>query len=337
MGGTELTAARVAEMLAAHHELYVLQHCRNDSVCSVNGVRYESGGSWRTVAVNRDFDIVIIINSFKLLALWRRHARAGTRLILWRHNFIGATHKHAADLLTNIDAFLVCVSEYHKRHSLNVLGVSASSPVADRLRAIYNPVVTVEDEASDDASAKVDVNQLLFASSPHKGLPQVVENFSKLKARIPELKLLVCNPGYLERPLPDCPGVQYTGKLRPAQVHALMRRSLCLFNAQSTFAETFGLVFAESQRMGTPVVAQRGLGAVDEVVGHDYGQALDVDDEDQVYASVMRWRSMRPQLSLNPAFAAQVICRQWLELLTESMKSHYLHNHEPGRITHDLS
>lgn len=334
MGGTELTAARVAEMLTSEHDLSVLQHCRTESVSSANGVRYEPGGQWRRVAAERDFDIVIIINSVKLLALWRRHARPDTRLILWRHNFIGKTHRHTGQLLLDADASMVCVSHYHRRHSLNVLGIDESSVIAGRIGVIYNPVVTIADEMNGGTPPRVDSNQLLFASSPHKGLHQVLKNFSLLRERIPQLLLLVCNPGYLERPLPVCDGVHYTGKLRPAQVHAQMRRSLCLFNAQSEFAETFGLVFAEAHGVGTPVIAQRGLGAVDEIVGCGTGQALDVNDTEQVYASIACWRDgQRPHVALKAAFAAETVKAGWLNLLDAYAIPHDVRMHATESIS----
>ncbi len=316
MGGTELTAARVAEALAIHHDLVVMQHCRQAVACSAGGVRYEPGGNWRKLAGQCRFDIVIIINSLKLLALWHKHAGAQTRLILWRHNFMGATHKHAPTLLADTNAQMICVSHSHRQHTLTVLGITEDSPSAARIGVIHNPVVTDQPKPQATVQTVVDPNQLLFASSPHKGLEQVLHNFAKLRQRLPQLSLLVCNPGYLERSVPAYEGVHYTGKLRPAQVHAQMRRSLCLFNAQSTFAETFGLVFAEAHCMGTPVVAQRGLGAVDEVVGRKDGQALDVNDEQAVYELIARWRDgQRPRVSMNPAFSLAQVKAQWLKLL----------------------
>src|SRR5690606_33202097 len=115
MGGTELTAARVAEALAVHHDLVVMQHCRQEATCSAAGVRYEPGADWRKLAGQCRFDVVIIINSLKLLALWHKHACAQTRLILWRHNFTGATHKHAANVLADTNAQMICVSHSHRR------------------------------------------------------------------------------------------------------------------------------------------------------------------------------------------------------------------------------
>jgi glycosyltransferase involved in cell wall biosynthesis len=338
MGGTELTAARVAEALAADHDLVVLQHCREQVTCSPRGVRYEPGGQWRKLAAQRHFDVVIIINSLKLLALWHKHASAQTRFILWRHNFTGATHKYAANLLADTNAQMICVSHSHRRHTLAVLGITEDLASSARIGVIYNPVVTDQREHGPSAQTVVDTNQLLFASSPHKGLEQVLDNFTKLRQRIPQLSLLVCNPGYLERPLPIYDGVHYTGKLRPAQVHAQMRRSLCLFNAQSTFAETFGLVFAESHSMGTPVVAQRGLGAVDEVVGEEYGQVLNVNDAQAVYELIASWRDgQRPKLAKNPAFDLDAVKVQWLKLLYSIVIGPETQQSETGSIPYVIS
>ncbi|HBP28824.1 MAG TPA: hypothetical protein DD666_05345 [Advenella kashmirensis] len=337
MGGTELTAARVAEALAADHDLVVLQHCRQQVACSAAGVCYEPGGDWRKLAGTRNFDVVIIINSLKLLALWHKHAPAQTRLILWRHNFMGATHKETANLLGQTNAQMICVSHSHRRHTMAALGIAESSDAAARISVIYNPVVTVPIQGEPVLPGSVDVDQLLFASSPHKGMDQVLDNFTKLRERIPQLSLLVCNPGYLERSAPYCDGVHYTGKLRSAQVHGHMRRSLCLFNAQSTFAETFGLVFAEAHSAGTPVVAQRGLGAVDEVVGAGDGQALDVNDTQAVYDVIMRWRGgLRPQLAMNPAFALETIKTEWLTLLDSNMVAPEMRRSLTGRMSYAI-
>ncbi|ETF03618.1 hypothetical protein W822_05645 [Advenella kashmirensis W13003] len=337
MGGTELTASRIAEMLASHHDMAVLQHCRTETVISANGTRYEPGGQWRRMAAERRFDVVIIINSVKLLALWRKHAQTDTRLILWRHNFIGKAHRHTGQLLENADASMLCVSHYHRRHTLEMLGLVEASRIARRIGVVYNPVITVSDGTKEPVAPAVDTNQLLFASSPHKGLHQVLKNFSLLKESIPQLSLIVCTPGYLERTLPACAGVHYMGKLRPAEVHAHMRRSLCLFNAQSEFAETFGLVFAEAHSVGTPVIAQRGLGSVNEVVGDAQGQALDVNDVAQVHASIARWRAgQRPCVALNAAFAANVVKSDWMRLLNADEIRHNVCWHKTESSSYDL-
>tara|TARA_R110002096_G_scaffold235626_1_gene425956 strand:+ start:1060 stop:1392 length:333 start_codon:yes stop_codon:yes gene_type:complete len=108
---------------------------------------------------------------------------------------------------------------------------------------------------------------LFFCSSPHKGLNQVFRQFAALRERFPKLTHEVADPGYLAwdtGKIPD--GVWLRGSLSHDRRIGRMRRALCLFYPQDSFAETFGLVIAEANAVGTPFLVQRGLGANDEVV-----------------------------------------------------------------------
>src|SRR3977135_4644555 len=85
----------------------------------------------------------------------------------------------------------VCVSASQRRGveaTLRRIGVGAQV----RALTIYNPV---EDTLTPDGTP-VDERKLIFFSSPNKGLNFTLDAFSALKARMPDLRLVVGNLGY---------------------------------------------------------------------------------------------------------------------------------------------
>ena len=109
-------------------------------------------------------------------------------------------------------------------------------------------------------------------------------------------------------------GAVAVGTLRHADLIARMRRALCLFYPQSTFAETFGLVMAEANAVETPVLVQAGLGANDEVVP-DSAQRIDAGDADQIAtritARIAQWRSAFPQVTGHCVFTLNAVADLW--------------------------
>jgi len=135
---------------------------------------------------------------------------------------------------------------------------------------------------------------------------------------MPDLTLAVADPGYLAwdtGPVPE--GVQFLGTLPHHELIAQMRRSLCLFYPQVTFSETFGLVIAEANAVGLPVLAHRGRGANDEVVG-DAGQLVDVRKTGQIIARLRDWQTRFPAVRGNPAFRLSTVAQAWAHYLDDT-------------------
>ena len=123
------------------------------------------------------------------------------------------------------------------------------------------------------------------------------------------------DPGYLRwdaGPAPD--GTVLLGALPHADLIARMRRALCLFYPQTTFAETFGLVLAEANAVGTPVLVHPGLGANDEVV-RGSGQAVHGRDVDAQLERILRWRADPPRVTVHPEFRLARVAERWREVL----------------------
>nr|WP_272911673.1 glycosyltransferase family 4 protein [Loktanella sp. M215] len=208
-----------------------------------------------------------------------------------------------AQALTAARVALICVSRSHAS-ALRTFLLNRPLPFID---FIHNPIA---DDLTPDATA-YDPNRLLFASSPHKGLAQVFAQFRTARDAIPSLTLAVADPGYLAwdtGPVPD--GVTFLGALPHAALIAQMRRSLCLFYPQTTFAETFGLVMAEANAVGLPVLAHHGIGANAEVLG-DTEQVVDGTDPDQIVARIRTWRSLRPKVAAQPHFRLAAVAKRW--------------------------
>jgi glycosyltransferase involved in cell wall biosynthesis len=209
-----------------------------------------------------------------------------------------------------------------------------------RTLTIYNPV---DDALRPDGTA-LDPDKLVFFSSPNKGLDFALDAFGELRRAVPQLRLLIGNPGYKESDTARRPGVEFLGALPQALMHARVRGALCTFAPNFRIPETFGLVYAESHALGTPVLTH-DCGAAAEIVG-DPQQLLPVSGAARCYEAaagalparwrrgparlaaavgvfedylerIRHWRSgARPQTGPDPRFHLSLIREQWRRLLS---------------------
>ncbi|HXN79716.1 MAG TPA: glycosyltransferase, partial [Steroidobacteraceae bacterium] len=214
--------------------------------------------------------------------------------------------------------------------------------VGERVRAltIYNPV---DDTLMPDGTP-VDERKLIFFSSPNKGLNFTLDAFSALKKRMPDLRLVVGNPGYKAGCDARRAGVELLGPQPQARIHAEARSALCTFFPNFVIPETFGLVFAESHALGTPVLTH-DCGAALEVIG-DPRQVLPLTPAYRLYEAAVgslppRWRRLparlaasaglfdaylerirawrsgeRPHTGPDPRFRLSKVTEQWRALLS---------------------
>lgn len=293
MGGTEATVVRIAEGLDA----IVLQHNRV----------FDDGRYRRAASPVDPTQLVVLREAAAALAQQRRFPRA--RTWLWLHDLAGPDNGRGARLLghaANLAAAgitLICVSDFH---AAQVRLLLEALPERERPRVvrIYNPVevavngpVSVSSDIPSAAQAAAlaqpyDRNKLVFFSSPHKGLEYALHLFRHLHRNNPALRLYLANPGYRSAALVDQPGVINLGALPHQDIIAHLRTALCLFYPNYEYAETFGLLLAESNAVGTPVMTH-ALGAVDEVLCGE-GQILAVPGVRALADSVFwRWPVLR--------------------------------------------
>lgn len=302
LGGTEATVLRVASALRDRFDISHFQKGRTAPRLSPAGRHCPLSGLERA----GDFDAVIVINRWKV-ALKLRKRYPDTALFLWLHVYPGRRNRKMGEALKEADIPVICVSHTHAHELQAFLGDEATPP----LHVIYNPL---DNDLRPDTTPR-DPNRLLFASSPHKGLAQVFRQFAALRAQIPDLTLAVADPGYLRwetGPVPE--GVVFLGTLSHPALIRQMRRASCLFYPQTGFAKTFGLVLADANAVGTPILVHRGLGANDEVVS-DPRQRVNGNDPDEILQRIDAWRRSPPVVSVNPAFRLNEVARQWTRLL----------------------
>jgi glycosyltransferase involved in cell wall biosynthesis len=324
-GGTESTVARVADALDA----FVIQH---------NRTRAE--GRYRPPETIPGISHVVTLRDPRALAQARRiypHARH----LLWVHDLIdrGSTRGRrlagARAELAALSAEIVCVSDFQRRGVEAALGAGRV-----RARTIYNPI----DDALQPDDSPIDADKLVFFSSPNKGLKFALDAFAALRRRMPSLRLVVGNPGYKADADAGIAGVRFLGPQPQARIHAEVRTALCTFCPNFTIPETFGLVFAESNALGTPVLTH-DCGAAREVLG-DPRQILPVTSAQHGYEGLLRllpnrvrrgpawlaarmglfdahveriraWRDgARPRTAPDPRFALATVAAQWRTLLS---------------------
>jgi glycosyltransferase involved in cell wall biosynthesis len=329
MGGTEATLVRVADALGA----WVMQHNRTADWERYTRPRRLAGIT--RVVINRDSRALSFV----------RECYPQARVYLWLHDRF---HPHArrarwlaatAGLLRECAATVVCVSDWQRTGvEATLRSIGLASAVA--AHTIYNPV---DDALRPDGTA-VDPEKLVFFSSPNKGLYFALDAFAALRRALPRLRLLVGNPGYRSATATTRAGVEFLGAQPQARMHAEVRSALCTFFPNFLIPETFGLVFAESHALGTPVLTH-DCGAAAEIVG-DPRQLLAVSPAARCYESAVgslpaRWRraparlaaaaglfdayierirhwhgGSRPQTGPDPRFQLSSIRERWLHLLS---------------------
>jgi glycosyltransferase involved in cell wall biosynthesis len=284
-GGTEASVTRIADALGA----FVMQHNRTEAYdrylppSRIDGIEH--------VILNRDSRALPRV----------RELYPNARTYLWVHDQLNPGSKRGRRLastaqpLRDMGVTVVCVSDTQRR------GVEATLrhiKVDDRVRAvtIYNPVA---DGLVPDGSV-VDDRKLVFFSSPNKGLAFSLDAFRALHRRMPDLRLQVGNPGYKIRKSAAIPGVEYLGPQPQERIHAEVRTALCTFFPNFVIPETFGLVYAESKAVGTPVLTS-DAGAAAEIVG-DPRQVLPVTFAQKAYETTLS--NFSPAYRGGPAWVA---------------------------------
>lgn len=331
LGGAEATVARIAEGLGAH----VFQHNRTNSE-----------GCFHAIDTLNDPSVLIVLRDPKA-AVKLAHQFPRAKLLIWMHDLIEPGKGRALRLrsyrefLGDRNATIVAVSDFHKRQ-IDAALTDPSQPVntpRPRTVRIYNPVCWTPPST---VQGKVDINQLIFFSTPVKGLEFAIFIFRSLRRRWPDLRLLVANPGYASGLTSGIEGIVNLGPLPQSEVLAHVSTSLCTFCPNFEYPETFGLVLGESNAVGTPVIAHP-IGAAGEVVG-DSRQIIAVPGLASFVFRVCRrvggghaiaalavdvlggfgcyidriesWRNgSRPQVEARKCFAIDTVLGEWRSLL----------------------
>lgn len=312
LGGTEATVIRVGEGIARREGVEwvtVKQHNRSEYLasCATRGPFYCPFGSSHDRPTH-----VIVLRAPQMLRLARQQF-PNAKLYLWCHDIFGGPGwAEGFQAIADTQATPVVVSDWHKNQmydAMRQLGVNVAIPS----KRIYNPV----DDALQPDGTPVDPNKLVFFSSPHKGLDHTLKVFERFQdfPELADMKLYVANPGYFkDQETEGLRNVINLGALPHSEVIRHVRSAVAVLHLNSVFPETFGLVHAEANAVGTPFLTSR-MGAVPETVDHP-AETIDVRDAKAVIDRVRQWaRYGRPKVRGAPYFRLSKIAAEWHDFL----------------------
>lgn len=326
IGGTEATAIRVAEALGRDLDVAVAQQARREDERAVSRAAYLTLDTAFEQARDAPPRAVVLVRKFEEIPAVARTFPASRRFF-WAHDlrrirrvrqYRRALHSGSWTVVT-VSRFLEGLAHhalkgrFFQRPLDRLFGAPAVA-----LRTVYN---AIDDELKPDATA-VDRSKLLFLSAPAKGLDETIERFQEVRRGLPDLVLYIAHPGYIDfaryrrfdRRRLALPGQVVLGAMSHPAIVQHLREALCVFYPQSTKAETFGLIYAEANAVGTPVLAH-DLGAAREVLSHP-DQLVDGRSAAALTARLVAWREQgRPAVHCRPQFRTSAVAQQWKELL----------------------
>lgn len=300
LGGTEATVVRVTdELIRQGHDVVVAQH-----------TRLEDEGPYQTMAafdkVKRPDIVISMRTAMAIPALCEKFPDA--KPIIWLHDLSGPWLLKQVPIMQKFGVTNVCVSNFHKTQvSEQFMQVFDTTEISNiRNTMACNPVVVPE-----LPDTEINRNKLVFFSSPHKGLDQVIKAFEALRQVNRNFELHIANPGYYDSKKVNVPNVINHGELSHDEVLKHVKEALCVFYPQNKFPETFGLVYAEANALGTPVLTP-SLGAAREVLEPHHSQLIPDLSYQTIIKRVLRWyNGERPVTRLKPQFELENVIKQW--------------------------
>lgn len=316
LGGTEATITRIAHALADKYDIVVAQYHRQPTDdTESNGVRYLSLQSANQLSP----DIVVLLRKRQWLeTVAKLFPRA--RRFFWMHDSPSKKLYQARQSFHRYAYEIIAVSDSHKSLIHNRLSgewyhrvfkpwqLWNPIPVIHR---IYNPI---DDQLNKDNTVWRP-EQMILASTPSKGLALNLQAFEKINRVFPEYELHIATYAkWNNSALPR--NVKFLGSLPQHELFKKIRESFCMFYPQYQNRETFGLVYAEANALGTPVIAH-DFGAAREVLS-DPDQLIDGRNIDSIIEKIKAWRIQRPTISANPIFRLNHVKQTWIDLFEKT-------------------
>ncbi len=311
-GGTESSLLRTAAILAEHdHQVTIYQQSRTQTFEQHN-IKFIGPKQLTTIDAP---DHVVILRKFPQILVFQKHFPQA-QFHLWIHTYKNWEYGLKRGISLAKPWQLITNSNTHAKHCNKILNKGLlgrfynlfKAPVA--IKTCYNPIPA---ELATYEPQHRDLNKLLFLSAPNKGLKQVLKTFQQINRHLKDLNLYIANPGYREDQPQDIPNVHYLGALPADQVKQHLATSLCVFYPQDSFAETFGLIYAEANALGTPVMAH-DIGAAREIL-HPNNALVNAEDNYQITKTLVQWQRQLPEVSYRQEFNTPAIYQQWVDAL----------------------
>lgn len=300
LGGTEATVIRVAEGLAGFGlRVAVVQSAgpRFDPTISKHAFYFHA----------EDLPQLTCKHFVQLRGVGNSHLYPKAKKYVWLHDTATDKMLDWNDTIHDKNITVIGVSQFHRKEIKKYVTTS-------NVEYIYNPV---QDEIYKDPDLELtyDHTRFVWASSPHKGLKKALETFKRVRTALPDSQLVIANPGYLNLDkveLSSIPGVSVIGAMPCKSLWALLQQSLCLFYP-SDFDETFGLVLAEANALGVPMLGYN-RGVLKEVVSSQ-DQLVEDGNEDAIVERAVEWTNSRPKIEGNQEFRLSSVIFRWVQLL----------------------
>ncbi|PRX08294.1 UNVERIFIED_ORG: hypothetical protein BCL66_11154 [Martelella mediterranea] len=325
VGGTEAVVLRVVQALSDSFHFHFYQNGRLDMDRDDCGLYrpLDTVSAANLAGVNS----IIVINSWKT-ALKARKLNANCPVYLWSHAHPGRHNRRMGEALADAGIEIICASRAHADHVTRFL--VPENRRLPKIGWIYSPV---EDDLVADNTPR-DNDRLLFPGMPLRGISEILATFNAVRQDRPTLQLDIAEPAgpVWSGSFPPA-GVNFLGRLSRSAMIDRMRRSLCVFYPQTRHDDPFNMLLAEANAVGTPVIAQKGLGAHDEIAG-TAGQTLDTNDLKAVGERLDMWRLAQPAIDVPPALRMTAVAAAWHEKLGERTLGR---PNPPGVVPHGLS
>lgn len=297
LGGSEASLIRVARALAKDNDVCVFQLCDpHRGEASVAGIRHIG-----LEGLTQRPDVVV---HFRTGALMKdmKEEMPDARHLMWAQDFF--PNKEALEGLEGEEVVVLSVA-----HEQQLLEQCAESGV--KLKTVHQMPNPVE---MDAAPQGVVARRLGFFSSPHKGLEQVIGHFLALSRAYPDLSMVYANPGYMPSLEAQQAGVTNLGKLPHYRVMEELSKCEVLFYPQTVFPETFGIVLAEANAMGVPVLSH-DFGAAPEVLRQPGNAVRDCSKFEEVERGLLALLDCKVKPKLDERFTMQAVADRWRDLL----------------------
>jgi glycosyltransferase involved in cell wall biosynthesis len=313
IGGTEASIIKTAQILSNKYKVFVAQKYREEDEVVSDSLAFISK---RSIS-QHNADYVVVLRKYQVLKEIRGlfpHAK----LFLWIHTYKNFEYIFKRCGFAKNDVTVICNSETHKKSinrilNQNILGKFFTLICKKtNVKFCYNPITKPESPKKTR-----DINKLLFFSSPNKGLEQVINCFNEVIREMPEMKLFIANPGYKTSDIQaENKNIIVLGSLPYHEMMKHVAESLCIFYPQNTFAETFGLIYAEANALGIPVLAH-DIGSAREIL-HSNNNLIDATNSQQIINTLKSWQNDLPKVEYKENFNEDFVFQQWDALFSQS-------------------
>lgn len=320
IGGTEVTILRTAEILAQHYNLYLTQLSRKTDETS-NQIHYLSYETAKQLSANKKPDVIVIIRPRREVMTFA-NLYPDAKCFYWMHDIPSKRLWKYKRKFAKANCDIIAISKFQEQIIEKAWSGNSIQKIIDKLvpykkpklHLIYNPV----NEALKPEDVTINKNKLLFFSAPDRGIEQILSYFHRIKQSLKNLELFIAHPGYASldeyRDQLNKPGIKVIGTLPNAEIIQHIRDAFCIFYPQTKRPECFGLVYAESNAVGTPVLAH-DFGAANEVL-YNQEQLVDGHDFNAVLEKLENWQQQgRPQVKLKEIFRRDAVLKQWQAIL----------------------